>query len=160
MVRLIPMTAQESLAFLERNDRWYADERVRVGSWDAAEALALAKAETAQLLPQGLDTPDQFLRAVYDEARRERVGEVWYCIQKAHARPEVFVYWVGINEGHRRRGIATEVLREVETEARKIGAGRILLSTAGDNAPALALYTRLGFHPSSLTMTKSLGPER
>jgi GNAT superfamily N-acetyltransferase len=52
---------------------------------------------------------------------------------------------VTVDEGHRRRGLATAVMAALGTWARGRGAHSCLLQTAGDNAPAVALYERLGF---------------
>jgi GNAT superfamily N-acetyltransferase len=52
---------------------------------------------------------------------------------------------VTVDERHRRRGLATAVMAALGAWARERGAHSSLLQVAGDNAPALALYERLGF---------------
>ena len=154
------MTPDQSRAFLEWSDRQYADEHVRAGTWDASDALARAKEETSMLLPRGPDTPDHFFRSVEQDSPGERLGEVWYALQRAGQRTQAVVYWIGVHPRYRRQGVATRVLRQVEEEARKAGATRLLLSVFGDNSAALALYAKLGVHVASATMVKPIGPGR
>ena len=45
----------------------------------------------------------------------------------------------------RRQGVAAALLREAAAQARALGAASLSLSTALDNAPAQALYERLGW---------------
>ena len=52
---------------------------------------------------------------------------------------------VTVDDRHRRRGLASAVMAALGTWARSRGAHSCLLQTAGDNAPARALYERLGF---------------
>ncbi|HZB49415.1 MAG TPA: GNAT family N-acetyltransferase [Mycobacteriales bacterium] len=68
----------------------------------------------------------------------------------AIARASVDEGWVGVtavevDPGHRRRGLASHVTRELLRWAAERGATSAYLQVAADNAPALALYHRLGF---------------
>jgi len=48
-------------------------------------------------------------------------------------------------EPHRGRGHATAAVRELVARARERGAARVLASIAPDNAPSLAVVSKLGF---------------
>jgi N-acetylglutamate synthase len=52
---------------------------------------------------------------------------------------------VTVDDRYRRRGLATAVMAALGTWARDRGGHSCLLQVAGGNAPALALYERLGF---------------
>ncbi|WP_236836065.1 GNAT family N-acetyltransferase [Blastococcus sp. KM273129] len=52
---------------------------------------------------------------------------------------------VTVDEPYRRRGLATAVMAALATEARARGATSCLLQVTASNAPALALYARMGF---------------
>ncbi len=52
---------------------------------------------------------------------------------------------VTVADGFRRRGLARAVMAALATAGREQGAGCCLLQVSEDNAPALALYARLGF---------------
>lgn len=60
-------------------------------------------------------------------------------------RPLVNVHDVVVRASHRGRGIAARMFSEVETIARKRGACKLTLEVLEGNAPARALYRRLGF---------------
>ncbi|MNL85424.1 Mycothiol acetyltransferase [compost metagenome] len=50
--------------------------------------------------------------------------------------------------GHRRKGLASRILAALLHEARTLGARRAYLQVEADNAPAIALYSGLGFTPA------------
>ena len=52
---------------------------------------------------------------------------------------------IGVDRSHRRRGIASALLRHLIDEAQRQGARRMLLEVRVDNEAALAVYRRFGF---------------
>jgi len=60
-------------------------------------------------------------------------------------RPLVNVHDVVVASSHRGRGIAAHLFAEVEAIARERGACKLTLEVLDGNAPARALYRRLGF---------------
>jgi len=156
MIRLEPMTPDELQAYLDRSVPEYAADHVRSGRWRPEDAVERSRAEHQQLLPKGVDTPDQYLRTVVDPDVGERVGEVWYALQRQDGSPQLFVYWIGIAERHRRKGYASAVLLQVEDEARRLGAARVVLHVFADNVGARALYETLGYSTTNLLMAKSV----
>jgi len=159
MVRLRPMSPTELDVLLERLTPDYAADHVRSGQWDEGDAVARSRREIARLVPEGVRTPNQFLRTIVDDSGDQRVGEVWYALQTMErVRPQVFVYWLGIDLPFRRRGYAAQVLRWMEDEARRLGADRIALHVFADNTGAQALYAREGYVSTNVLMAKALGP--
>ena len=53
-----------------------------------------------------------------------------------------------VSEAHRRKGVATALIRALEAELRARNITEITLLTGDDNLPAQALYASLGFRPS------------
>lgn len=148
------MTPGELQVYLERSIPEYAADHVRSGRWKPEDAVERSRAEHQQLLPRGVETPDNYLRTVLDPDLGERIGEVWYALQRQEGSPRLFVYWIGIAEAHRRKGYASAVLLEVENEARRLGATRVVLHVFGDNLGARALYEKLGYSTTNLLMAK------
>jgi ribosomal-protein-alanine N-acetyltransferase len=65
-----------------------------------------------------------------------------------HVTAEEAELWsIGVVPPCRRRGIAGALLRKTVEWAREAGAASLVLEVGEDNAPALALYRRHGFHP-------------
>lgn len=60
-------------------------------------------------------------------------------------RPLVNVHDVVVASSHRGRGIAAQLFAKVEAIARERGACKLTLEVLDGNAPARALYRRLGF---------------
>ncbi len=56
------------------------------------------------------------------------------------------LYSIAVAETARGRGVAKALLAAVETAARARGCTRLRLEVRKDNAAAIALYERLGFH--------------
>ena len=57
---------------------------------------------------------------------------------------------------HRRRGIATALLKTAQAWAQARGDRQIGLQVFADNAAALALYRKLGYQPQAFWLTKPL----
>lgn len=158
MIELVPMRPEELSSFLDRMVPDYAESHVRSGQWSTEEAPKRARAEIDHLLPQGVDSPDQFLRLVRDPGLGRSVGEVWCSLRKQDGPPTFFVYWIGIAPSFRRKGYASEAFREVEAEARRQGAVRVALHVFGENVAARALYEKLGYGVTNLIMAKAVLP--
>lgn len=55
------------------------------------------------------------------------------------------VMTIGTDPAHQRRGVGRRLLVALVDRARELGAEAVLLEVRVDNAPAIALYTSLGF---------------
>lgn len=60
------------------------------------------------------------------------------------ARREIYIYDLAVLESHRRRGIATALIGEVQAIATARGAWVVYVQADYGDEPAVALYTRLG----------------
>ena len=75
----------------------------------------------------------------------ERDGELLACAQTAREGDWVGLYDVVTAPQARNSGLATVLCATVLAEAASAGARRAYLQVGADNAPALAVYRRLGF---------------
>jgi len=71
------------------------------------------------------------------------------------AAPEIQDVWVAPER--RRGGIASELTRAAEGEARRRGADRISLSVGIGNGPARALYEKLGYESAGVEPERMKG---
>jgi aminoglycoside 3-N-acetyltransferase I len=68
-----------------------------------------------------------------------------YVLRKfEQERAEIYIYDLAVDERYRRRGIATALIRELQRIGRTAGAYVIFVQADPGDAPAIALYTKLG----------------
>lgn len=156
MLELKPMDAATFQRFLDHAVPQYAAEKVRSGEWSPEEAQARGEGEFHMLLPQGPDTPGNFLYDLHDAQTGQDVGVLWYALRGEGERTSAFVYEVEVFEPHRRRGHATQAFAALERDAANNGARSIQLHVFGHNHPARALYEGLGFQPTNLMLRRDL----
>jgi aminoglycoside 3-N-acetyltransferase I len=72
-------------------------------------------------------------------------GLVAYVLPKfEQARSELYIYDLAVDEPFRRRGIATGLINKLREVAVERGAGSIYVQADREDAPAVALYSKLG----------------
>ena len=72
-------------------------------------------------------------------------GLAAYELQKfEQERSEIYIYDLAIAAAHRRRGIATALIRELQRIASESGAWVVFVQADHGDDPAIALYTGLG----------------
>jgi ribosomal protein S18 acetylase RimI-like enzyme len=64
---------------------------------------------------------------------------------------------VEVREAYRRRGVASDLARAVEVEARARGHARLRVTVSADSPGAQALYRKLGFADTGLPPRRVLG---
>lgn len=131
--------------------------RIAPGKTDLMDAMletfadAFEDAETYSKARPGPDylerllACDQFiaLAALVDGAVAG--GLAAYVLQKfEQERCEVYIYDLAVAEAHRRRGVATGLIKELQKIAATLGAYVIFVQADLGDDPAIALYTGLG----------------
>lgn len=72
-------------------------------------------------------------------------GLAAYVLPKfEQARSEIYIYDLAVDEAHRRQGIATALIEELQKVARAKGAYVIYVQADHGDDAAIALYTKLG----------------
>lgn len=83
------------------------------------------------------------LAAVLDDAVAG--GLAAYELPKfEQARSEIYIYDLAVAASHRRQGVATALIRELQTIAAARGAWVMYVQADHGDDPAIALYTQLG----------------
>src|SRR5512147_2442373 len=77
MVKLIKMLQSDFEPYLERGIHEYAADHVRNGNWTAEESLEKSRKQFEDLLPEGVNSKDQFLYSIVDEATNNKIGLLW-----------------------------------------------------------------------------------
>lgn len=78
-------------------------------------------------------------------------GIAAYELQKfEQERSEIYIYDLAVAAAHRREGIATALIQKLKTIAAARAASVIYVQADRDDAPAIALYTKLGIREDVL----------
>ncbi len=156
MTILIPMSTEKYSDYLDSGVLNYAKENVESGRWPEKGALERSRANFNQLLPQGLETPDNYLFEVIAEPGGPTVGSIWFAVEEQHGHRSAFVLDVEIKPEFRRQGHAKAAFEAVEIFVRKLGLSSIGLHVFGHNPGAQTLYSELGYEVTSINMLKKL----
>lgn len=155
MTTLRPMTACEYAEWLAESVPAYAADKVASGQWTQEESLERSKKENDELLPQGLETPDNFLFTIVDSSSAA-VGMLWFAVKTKFNARIAFVFDVSVKLERQREGHAMRAFKDLEEEVRRLGLAGIALHVFGHNAGARALYAKLGYEPTNISLFKPL----
>jgi len=153
MSKLIPMAQTEYDVFLERAIPEYAADHVRAGNWLESESLEKSRKQFQELLPQGLNTEDNFLYTLYDGD--EALGLIWLKV-KRHPLISGFIYNVFVEEKFRGKGHGRNLMLLLEEKARDMGLKSLALHVFGANTVARKLYEKIGYEITNVNMSKAL----
>ena len=155
-VRLEAMSEEEFSQWRDSHSIDYAHEKVKSGAWSIEEAPRLADEEYTRLLPQGLQTADNFLYTAIDEATGDKVGHIWFTKMTYGGQTFAFIYDIIIFEEYRRRGYGEATMLAVEEKVREQGLDSIALHVFGHNHAAKTLYVKIGYEITDINMMKKL----
>lgn len=84
------------------------------------------------------------------------VGMLWYAIQERAGQRVAYVYDVLVELQHQRKGFATQAFQALEAEVGSRGLCGIALHVFGHNQAGRALYAKLGYQATDITMFKKV----
>ena len=88
---------------------------------------------------------ESFIALAAVQAGKVIGGLVAYELPKfEQARSEIYIYDLAVDAAHRRRGVATALIRHLQAMAAERGAWVIFVQADQGDDAAIALYTRLG----------------
>ena len=128
---------------------------MRAGNWTADEAEARSAEQTAELLPQGVETPGMLL-LMAETAGGEPVGHLWVALERRRGFPGAWIYAIEIAPDQRGKGYGRALLLAAEQATARRGVGTIGLNVFGPNTAARNLYESAGYEIASLQMHKEL----
>lgn len=155
-VDLISMDEADFHAYKNRSIVEYAQEHIRTGRWSPEEGMQKAEQQYRELLPEGLSSPNNYLFTIQKRITGEKVGILWFAIQKRGGKSSAFVYDVWIEEQFRRRSYGEQAFLALEEQVRALGIDTIGLHVFGHNHAARALYEKLGYVATNINMVKTL----
>lgn len=143
MVRLRKLTKEEFERYKAYSIQDYAKDLVHSGNATNETALQSAMNEFNQILPNGLETPCNYMYVVMTE-EEEAIGFIWYG-NSSYGEEMAFIFDVFILEPYRNNGYGTETISEVEKEAKLRGYKKMGLNVFRFNEGAHSLYVRCGY---------------
>jgi ribosomal protein S18 acetylase RimI-like enzyme len=149
---LVPMTAADYDSWLEEVVPRYAADKVANGTWSPADAPTLSRTAIAALLPQGRETPGQYLRSLAEQPGGRKVGSLWFGRQDEAA----YLYDLVVHPQYRRKGFGRQAMGCLEQAAAALGFRSIKLHVFGQAEAARALYASLGYAVTDLNLRKDL----
>ena len=153
---LLPMTAEAFDDWREHSIESFAQDLARSAGRPLGAARQRANAVFAELLPEGIDTADTWLRTVVD-GEGTQVGTLWLGPHPERSTVAV-VYDIEITAGYRGRGFGRAAMLAAERLALDAGITEIGLNVFGFNTSAQQLYASLGYQVVAIQMTKRLVP--
>lgn len=148
------MNAVEFNTYAERSIPEYAQDKADSGQWSKESSLELSRQEFDRMLPEGTETPSNFLFTVRDAVTQENVGMLWYAVQDRAGECVAYVYDVLVEPPYQRMGYGTRIFEALEVEVGSHGLCGIALHVFGHNTAARALYAKLGYQTTNVNMFK------
>jgi len=94
---------------------------------------------------------DSFVALVARKEGEVVAGLAAYELRKfEQERSEIYIYDLAVAAAHRRQGLATALIRELQHVAAERGAYVIFVQADPPDAPAIALYSKLGLREDVL----------
>lgn len=154
MVKLVPMDSSVFAAYLERSTADYAEEHIRSGNWQREGALEKARAEFKHLLPDGLQTRDNYLYSITEAGTGQILGMLWFKVTEDGTRRRAFFYEFYIDESYRGKGFGKQALAALDETLGSLDVDFIDLHVFASNTTAIELYKKMGYEVTNMYMRK------
>ncbi len=153
-MKLTPLDTSRYEAWMRESIRGYAESNVESGRWDASGAMEKSERSYAELLPDGLATPNHFIFELY--VGDSYVGYLWVFVDPSAAVPSAFIYDIEIVVEQRAKGLGKQAMQALEPWCVERSLRRIALNVFAFNKPAIELYNGLGYQTTNFSMQKDL----
>ena len=148
MVILEPISQKDFDQLLENEIRNYAAGHVQAGNWPEEGSLERSRKEFEAVLPDGLQTKDQYIWSVVDQ--NDKIGMLWVQIRNNKAFINDFL----VHEEFRGKGYGKQALAAMDDWLKALDVDSVSLHVFGDNLPAQELYKKMGYEITDMHMQK------
>ena len=155
MITLPPIEQSDFDTFLEQEIVDYAQDKVKSGNWLAETALEKSRAEFMSLLPDGLQTKDQFIFTILDDTSQTKLGVLWVQVKMDENPQQAFINDFVIEPQFRGQGFGKQALQALDKKMEEMNVESIMLHVFAHNATAINLYEKMGYEVTNLYMRKS-----
>jgi hypothetical protein len=154
MVRLVPMTEDELELHLEKSIPEYAADNVAAGYWSEEEALERSRKAFHGLLPQGVNTENNYLFRIQVEESGEKIGTLW--MKHEVPRPRVLFTILPLTKHSAVKATGARLCWLWKMSLRGWKSNRWHCTFSQKNKVAKGLYESLGYEVTSQNMAKRL----
>jgi GNAT superfamily N-acetyltransferase len=153
--KLAPMSEEDFQRFLNKSMQEYAYNQTVVGNWLPQNAVAFAREEQSQMLPDGLNTPNAFLSNVMDE-NDQKIGMMWFFLDEDRPQKTVVLLDFFLFPAFRGKGFEADVLKTFEEGIKSIGVKRIELQVFGHKTDEVQMYMDNAYKQTMVLFGKNL----
>ena len=150
------MSEASFLDYLQHAIPAYAKDNVDAGRWQNSDSLERSKQDFKQLLPDGVNSKNNYLYNIIENNSSDKVGYIWVKIEDNIRNKSAFIYDIEIHQQYRRKGYAKSSLFCIEKIVAELGAINLGLHVFNNNPAALALYKSINYQVVSLNMHKAI----
>lgn len=150
-MNLRKITELEFNYFLEKSIEDYAIQKTKAGNYDKEEATYKATEEFEKLLPNGMDTHDNYIYSLIDD--NHTVGSIWIGKKSESIG---YIYQIYVFEEFQGKGYGKFMMREIENIAKNLGLSKLQLHVLGHNEKAINLYKSFNYITTNIIMNKDL----
>jgi ribosomal protein S18 acetylase RimI-like enzyme len=154
MITFRNMTDIEFIEYEKQAIVSFAEDKKNAENLSDEDALKLAAEAYQELLPKGLNSPEQFLYSIL--LGDSVIGMLWLAEKKSGHKKIAFVYDFLIDEKFRGKGFGRESLTLLDFHAKSMGFSAIKLHVFEHNTYARSLYEKVGYATTGRSMIKNL----
>jgi ribosomal protein S18 acetylase RimI-like enzyme len=149
------MTPGEYAFWINRAKTEYAEDKMKANGYSREEAQEISEKSFKELLPHGLESPNNFLFTLKNEEALN-VGFLWFAVKGTMGNQKAFIYDIVVEEQFRNKGYGRRALELLDLEAKKLGLKEIGLHVFEFNKTAIHLYESHGYQTTDRVMSKSI----
>lgn len=153
MLQLRAMELDEFQKYISFAVNEYAEEKIQAGTWQRNAPLANSEQTYNRLLPNGLETSENYFYSIYDDSNI--IGYIWVGNDNEN-ESNAFIFDFEIYKQYQNNGFGSKAIILAEIEAKNMGFSSIGLHVFGSNQRAIHVYQKCGYGITDIKMQKEL----
>ncbi|CEQ21147.1 N-acetyltransferase GCN5 [[Clostridium] sordellii] len=146
------MSSIEFENYIDNAVKSYAKEKIESGNWAEDEAFYRSKSEYDKLLPNGVNSNNNYLFSILNESDNV-IGMIWLNAKENNLG---FIYDLDIYKEYQGKGYGLKAMKEIENIAKSLELEKIKLHVFGHNIKSINLYEKLNYKKTNIIMSKKL----
>jgi len=156
MIKLINMSEDNFIFFLNNAIHEFAEEKVKANTWAEQEAIRLSEEAFNNLIPKGLNTDNTYFYLIFAEDINKKIGYLWFKVFDGLLGKEAFLFDILIYEEFQGKGYGKKAMIAFEEKTSELQINKLSLHVFGHNNIALELYKKIGYEITDINMSKKI----